>query len=110
MAHFAQLDANNIVTNVIVLDNAYETMGQEYINTKLGLSGTWIQTSYSGAFRKQFAGIGYTYDPVADVFVAPQPYPSWTLDSNHDWQPPTPMPTDGRLYTWDESTLTWKVI
>jgi len=60
--------------------------------------------------RKQYAGIGYDYDPIADVFVAPQPYPSWTLDENHDWQPPTPMPTDGERYSWDEEELEWVAI
>jgi hypothetical protein len=62
--------------------------------------------SYNGNIRKQYAGIGYTYDAVNDVFIAPQPYPSWSLDENFDWQPPTPMPTEGNRY-WDEDSLSW---
>jgi hypothetical protein len=66
-----------------------------------------VQTSYNGSVRKQFAGIGYRYDATADAFVAPQPFPSWSLNSNNDWQPPTPMPVDGKQYRWDESTQAW---
>jgi len=65
------------------------------------------RTSYNGTIRGIYAGIGYTYDADADVFVAPQPYPSWTLDSNYDWQPPTPYPTDGETYYWNEEELAW---
>ena len=64
------------------------------------------RTSYNNNIRKQYASIGFSYDPVADVFIAPQPYPSWSLDESFDWQPPTPRPTEGFWY-WDESTLTW---
>lgn len=120
MAHFANIDADSVVTNVIVISNSdapdpaptlSEELGIEFITTPvpngLGLEGNWVQTSYHGAFRKQFAGSGFTYDPTADVFIAPQPYPSWTLDANHDWQPPIPYPTDGGMYVWDETTLSW---
>jgi len=72
------------------------------------LGGRWIQTSYNHNIRKQYAGIGFTYNSNADVFVAPQPFPSWTLDENHDWQAPVPMP-EGSYY-WDEETLSWKEI
>lgn len=115
MAHFAQLDTNNTVQQVIVVGNndcaggeypASETAGQNFI-ASLGLTGTWKQTSYNHNFRKQYAGIGFTYDADADEFVAPQPYPSWTLDANNDWQPPTPMPTDGKKYGWDEDEQAW---
>ena len=70
--------------------------------------GTWKQTSYNANFRKHYAGIGYRYDAGLDSFVPPQPYPSWTLDADANWQPPVPMPTDGGMYNWNESTLTWE--
>jgi hypothetical protein len=111
MAHYAFLDNNNIVTEVIVGINESELI--EGLDTE-----TWYgnfrgqvckRTSYNNNIRKQYASIGYTYDPVADVFVAPQPFPSWSLDANHDWQPPTPMPTEGR-WSWNEETLSWDEI
>jgi hypothetical protein len=105
MAHFARIE-NNLVTEVLVVHNDLEYRGEDFLANDLGLGGTWIQTSYNNNIRKQYAGIGYTYDPVADVFVVPQPYPSWSLDANHDWQPPTPMPTEG-LWSWNEETLSW---
>ena len=115
MAHFAQLDENNTVTQVIVVANAElmldgvenETKGIMFCKSLFGEDTRWVQTSYNGNKRKNYAGIGYTYDPVNDWFFAPQPYPSWTLDSEAKWQPPTPYPTDGKFYTWNESTLTW---
>ena len=116
MAHFAQLDDAGIVQQVIVISNNIapdpapehsEPQGQAFIAETLGLSGEWRQTSYHGTFRKQYCGPGYIYDADADVFIAPQPYPSWTLDANHDWQPPTPMPTEGGPWRWDEATLSW---
>jgi hypothetical protein len=100
MSHFAEIDGNGIVKRVIVAE-------KNFINTGyVGDEFNWIQTSYNGNFRKQFAGIGFTYDKVNDVFIEPQPHPSWTLDSNHDWQPPTPRPNGNVL--WDEDTLSWK--
>ena len=69
---------------------------------------TCKRTSYNNKIRKQYAGIGFTYDPVADVFIAPQPFPSWTLDSNHDWQPPIPYPNDGLMYAWNEDDQDWE--
>jgi len=113
MAHFAELDSNNVVLRVIVVDNkdtsdAYgvekEHIGAAFCERVLG--GTWKQTSYNGNKRKNYAGIGYTYHENIDAFVPPQPFPSWTLDADAKWQPPTPMPTDG-LYTWDEATTSW---
>lgn len=114
MAHFARLE-NNVVCETIVVGNndcgggdfpESEPIGQAFI-ASLGLTGEWKQTSYNGNFRKQYAGIGYTYNADADVFVAPQLYTSWTLDSNHDWQPPIPMPTDGKVYGWFDPTQQW---
>ena len=99
MSHFAEIDNNNIVQRVIVAE-------QDFINSgAVGDSFRWVQTSYNNNFRKQYAGEGFTYDKVNDVFVEPQPYASWTLDASHDWQPPTPKP-DGN-HTWNEGTQAW---
>ena len=108
MAHYAFLDENNVVTEVITgIDETELIEGLEpeiwYGNFK---NKKCKRTSYNGNIRKQYAGIGYFYDPVADVFITPQPYPSWSLDENFDWQPPTPQPEEGRWY-WDEVTLSW---
>ena len=108
MAHFAQIDDSNIVTQVIVVADEFESFGGEWCNSLLG--GTWVQTSYNNNIRKQYAGIGFTYDEEADVFIAPQPYPSWSLDEYHDWQAPSPKPAGDKLYTWDEDNLEWKEI
>ena len=105
MAHFARIDENNIVQEVLVVDNSQEHRGQEFLANDLGLGGRWIQTSYNSNFRKQYAGTGYYYDETKDIFVRPQPFQSWTLDENSDWQPPTPQ-TDP-LTIWDESSLSW---
>ena len=110
MAHFAQLNNDNIVQQVIVVSNDIaidESAGKSFI-ASLGLTGEWVQTSYNNRIRKQYAGIGFTYNPEADVFILPQPYPSWTLDTNHDWQPPTPMPSEeDKRYWWSEENLKW---
>lgn len=103
MAHFAEIDSTNTVLRVIVVADEHEANGAEWCHNLLG--GTWVQTSYNGRIRKQYAGIGFTYDADADVFVAPQPFPSWSLDDNHDWQPPTPKPEG--LFVWDEALLSW---
>jgi len=115
MAHFAQLDENNIVTQVIVVANEEmlvdgienETKGIAFCKSLLGENTRWIQTSYNGNTRKNYAGIGFTYNPIADHFFAPQPYPSWTLDADAKWQAPTTYPTDDKFYTWNEATLSW---
>jgi len=116
MAHFAQLDENNIVTQVIVVANdellldgvENETKGIMFCKSLLGDDTRWVQTSYNATIRKNYAGIGYTYDPVANHFFAPQPYPSWTLDTDAKWNAPTPMPVEeGKFFTWDEPTLSW---
>jgi hypothetical protein len=114
MAHYARLDDNNVVTQVIVVANKdtadangveKESIGKAFCERLFG--GNWVQTSYNGNIRKRYAGIGYTYQGDLDAFVAPQPYPSWTLDANADWQAPVPMPTDGKMYAWDEATQAW---
>lgn len=116
MAYFSQIDEDGTVLQVISIsdDDApdpaptnSEPLGQAFIADVLGFSGEWRQTSYHGNFRKQYAGIGYLYLADDDVFVTPQPFPSWALDANHDWQPPTPMPNEGGPWLWDEDTLAW---
>ena len=118
MAHFAKLDENNIVTEVLVVNNDIllksdgtesENKGKVFLNGLFG-SATWVQTSFNNNFRKQYAGVGYKYDSTNDVFIIPQPFASWTLDTNFDWQPPTPYPTDGQNYFWNEETTTWDLI
>ena len=106
MAHWAELDNDNKVIRVLVGDNNDPNNDEGYQWLINNLGGTWIQTSYNHNIRKQYAGIGYTYDAVNDVFIAPQPFASWSLDENFDWQPPTPMPTEGKWY-WDEDSLSW---
>ena len=108
MAHYAYIDENNIVVNVIVGKDETELINGLDTETYYaqGTQYTVKRTSYNSRIRKQYAGIGYSYDPVADVFITPQPYPSWSLNENFDWQPPTPRPT-GDLYFWDEDTLSW---
>ena len=107
MAHYAFLNANNVVTEVIV--GIDETELIEGIDPEIWYGNfrgqQCVRTSYNSNIRKQYAGIGFTYDHVRDEFVAPQPYASWTLDENNDWQPPTPKP-DGDYY-WNEATQTW---
>ena len=108
MAHYAFLDQNNLVTEVITGIDESELI--EGLDTE-----TWYgnfrgqvckRTSYNNNIRKQYAGIGFSYNPVADVFIAPQPYESWSLDENFDWRPPTPRPQEG-LWYWNEATLIW---
>ena len=110
MAHYAFLDSNNVVTGVIVGIDENELI--EGLSPEVWYSNFRKQvckrTSYNNKIRKQYAGIGYTYDAVADVFVAPQPFGSWTLDKNHDWQSPTPMPVvEGKEYVWFEPNKVW---
>ena len=106
MAHWAELDENNVVLRVLVGSNDEPDEGYGWLIENLG--GRWVQTSYNGRIRKQFAGIGYTYDEQADVFVLPPPpWPSWSLDENRDWQSPVPRPNDGERWYWDEDSLLW---
>ena len=102
MSHFAEIDKDGKVLRVIVAE-------QDFINSGVvGDSFNWVQTSYNNNFRKQFAGIGFTYDYDKDIFIAPQPYPSWALDGNDDWQAPSAIPDDGKMYYWDEDSKSWK--
>jgi hypothetical protein len=107
MAHFAEIDDNNIVLRVLVTDNNDPNGDEGYQWLINNLGGTWIKTSYNAKIRKNYAGIGFTYNPDLDAFITPQPFPSWTLnESTCRWEPPTSMPTDGGYY-WDEPTLAW---
>ncbi len=115
MAHFAKLDENNVVTQVIVVANSdtadaagveKEHIGAAFCEKLFG--GTWKQTSYNGNIRKNYAGIGYTYGVAIDAFVPPKPYPSWLLDTNTaQWHAPVARPNDGKDYYWDEATQSW---
>jgi hypothetical protein len=115
MAHFAEIDENNVVQRVIVVankdtadanGNEVESIGVAFCQRLLG--GNWKQTSYNGNIRKNYAGVGYTYDAGIDAFVPPKPYPSWVLNSNTaQWEAPVPMPQDGKMYSWDEATQSW---
>lgn len=108
MAHYAYLDENNIVVTVIVGKDENESIDGLDPETYYaqGTPYTVKRTSYNGNIRKQFAGIGFSYDPNADVFISPKPFDSWILDKNYDWQPPKPMPDDGEYY-WDEEAGDW---
>jgi len=115
MAHFAQLNAENLVTQVIVVANQdtadqdgveNEAIGIEFCTNLLG--GKWVQTSYNGNIRKNYAGVGYKYDAALDAFIPPQPFASWTLnEETAQWEAPTPYPDDEKRYTWDEETTSW---
>jgi hypothetical protein len=120
MAHFAQLDENNIVINVIVVGNnncldvdgkESESVGIKFCKDILGDDTRWVQTSYNSTFRKNYAGLGYTYDSVRDAFIPPSPYSSWTLiEENCQWAAPIPYPSDGQRYYWNESIKGWSLV
>lgn len=108
MAHFAEIDENNIVLRVLVTDNNDPNGDEGYQWLIDNLGGTWVKTSYNGNIRKNFAGIGYSYDATLDAFIPPKPFPSWVLvESTCLWEAPVAYPTDGAVYTWDEATLAW---
>ena len=117
MAHFAELDANNVVTRVIVVGNPdcvgetgseSEAVGVAFCQQLFGASTVWVQTSYNGSIRKNYAGIGFTYDAGRDAFIPPKPYPSWVLnEATCHWEAPVPYPEDGGPYAWDEETGGW---
>ena len=114
MAHFAQIDENDIVINVLFVENELcldengnesELKGIEYLQSVI--QGKYVQTSYNANFRKQYAGIGYFYDKVNDIFIAEKPYESWVLDQNFDWRSPVEYPNDGQRYIWNEQEISW---
>jgi len=106
MAHFAELDSNNIVLRVTVVSDIHEANGPAWCKNFWG-GVEWVQTSYNNNIRKQFAGNGMSYDSTKDIFIAIPRFASWTLDSNNDWEAPTPQPDDDKSYDWHEPTLTW---
>lgn len=118
MAHFAKLDSDNkvihvsVVNNLDILDsdgNESEQVGIEYLR-KIHNHSNWKQTSYNGKFRKNYAGLGYTYDQRLDAFIPPQPYPSWRLNEDlGGWEPPIPYPSGDEFYMWDENSKSWKL-
>jgi hypothetical protein len=122
MAHFARIDKNNIVQSVHVIDNENllnehgeeeEVFGIAYLNKIHGVGFTWVQTSYNGNLRKNYAGIGFTYDSERDAFIPPQTYDSWTLNENTcQWEPPVEYPDAAKdvSYDWNEDTQTWDEI
>jgi hypothetical protein len=119
MAHFAELDDNNIVKRVIVVDNAVcsdaratesEIIGQAFCQQLFGADTRWVQTSYNGSKRFNYAGEGYTFDKANDAFIAPQPYPSWSLNDKFQWEAPVPYPDDGQMYVWNEETTSWALV
>ena len=120
MAHFAELDGNNIVKRVVVVGNDIVTAAGPLGNNDMHVDGetwcvnffkggTWKQTSYNSNFRKQYAGKGYTFDAAKDKFISPQPHASWSLDGNDDWQAPVTYPTDteDKVISWDEAGQKW---
>jgi hypothetical protein len=109
MAHFAELDDNNIVIRVLVTDNEAPNEGYDWLVENLG--GTWVQTSYNSKIRKNYAGVGFTYDSELDAFIPPKPFPSWILvKKTCQWKPPIPYPTDGFTYSWNEEQLDWELV
>lgn len=119
MAHFAKLNENSVVVDVNVVSNEVinnlpfpdsEPLGIEFLTALTGYSN-WKQTSYNVSFRKNYAGINFTYDSQRDAFIPPKPYPSWVLNENTcQYESPVPYPNDGKPYKWDEITLSWKEI
>ena len=115
MAHFAELNENNEVLRVVVISNTdvdanggdLHADAETFVSTIVPFSGAWKQTSYSGNFRKQYAGIGYSYDSSKDKFISPKPFASWSLDASDDWKAPTAYPDNGKDYKWNETTKVW---
>ena len=120
MAHFANINEEGIVTQVIVVNNSVlldenniesEEKGVQFCKQIFGENSIWKQTSYNSSFRGNFAGIGYTYDDEKNVFIPPKPYDSWALnETNFQWESPTPYPNDGNFYFWDENIFSWLLV
>jgi hypothetical protein len=108
MSHWAEIDENNTVLRVLVGNNSEPDEGEAFMNS---LGGTWVKTSYNGNIRKNYAGIGYTYDAGRDAFISPKPYESWVLNEETcQWESPVPYPTDGVMYQWNEELADWQAI
>ena len=120
MAHFAKLDKDNNVIDVVGVSNIELLAPDGFESELLGIAflirtfygySNWKQTSYNGKIRKNYAGVGYTYDATRDAFIPPQPFSSWTLnESTCLWDCPVPYPTDGQRYQWDEATTNWAMV
>ena len=119
MAHWAELDENNIVTRVLVGSNEDPDEGYQWLIDNLG--GTWVKTSYNTQggvhtlggtpLRKNYAGIGYSYDETRDAFIPPKPFASWNLNEDTClWEAPVAYPSDGEMYTWNEDTTSWDLV
>ena len=118
MAHFAKL-SDGVVTDIVVINNSElmvngvesEAKGVEFLTSIFGADTTWVQTSYNGSFRKNYASIGFTYDSTRDAFIAQKPFPSWSLnETTCKWEAPVPCPTDGNGYFWEEEIQSWLTI
>ncbi len=120
MAHFAKLDDNNVVLEVIVVNNTVvndlpfpesEPIGIQFLTEWSDGYTNWKQTSYNDSFRVRYAGVGYTYNAQYDAFIPPQPFPSWLLNTTTlNWDAPVPYPDDGKIYEWDEATQSWVLV
>jgi hypothetical protein len=109
MAHFAELDENNVVIRVLVTDNDAPNEGHDWLIETFG--GSWVKTSYNSSIRKNFAGIGFYYDAELDAFIPPKPFDSWILiEETAQWQAPIPYPNDGLIYCWSEDSLDWEAV
>lgn len=110
MAHAAEI-VNGIVTQVLVVPDEQEHRIQDYLSIDCALGGTWVQTSYNSRIRKNYAGIGMTYDSERDAFIPIQPFPSWVINEETcKWEAPIPYPTDGLMYSWNEELTDWEAI
>lgn len=120
MAHFAQLDNNNVVLQVIVVNNETiqntlfpesEPIGVAFCQSLFGENTVWKQTSYNNNFRKNYAGVNFTYDSLLDAFIPPKPFASWLLNTTTcQWEAPIPYPEDGKNYYWNEETQSWELL
>ena len=120
MAHFAKLGTGNIIEQVIVINNSVitdsdgneqEQLGVDFINNLYGTRDVWKQTSYNGNIRKNFAGVGYSYDQTRDAFIPPKPFNSWTLnETTCRWEAPVAYPDDGKIYQWNETDQEWDLV
>lgn len=112
MAHFARIDENNIVQEVLVVPDEQQHRGNDFLSIDLGLGGRWIQTSYNSNIRKMFAGVGYSYNEELDIFLPPKPFNSWVLnETKGEWEAPSPRPVveNTKVAIWDEDSLDWRI-
>jgi hypothetical protein len=112
MAHFAEIDENNVVLRVLVVDNEQEHRGQDFLANDLQLGGRWIQTSYNGNIRKMFAGVGYTYNEELDIFLPPKPFNSWVInETKGEWEAPIQRPEveESMVSIWNEENQEWTI-